>query len=192
MVEKNSKNKKEGIELENIPFVGGLFKGLEKLIDLAEEVEQAGGEIRKTGEIKGLGGKEGVKGIYGFSIRTGIGQKGRPHIQTFGNIRSAEEKTGKRQIKVAETREPIVDVFDEKDHILIVAELPGVSKEDIKLDLKGDILLLEASDGRGKFAKEVLLGSPVEMESKEISYKNGILELKLTKKTKNKAGPVRD
>ncbi|MDP1538658.1 MAG: Hsp20/alpha crystallin family protein [bacterium] len=171
--------------LEDLPLVGGLFKGLEKFIDLAEKVEEAGGEIKRKGEIKGDDGK--IKGIYGFSIKSGIGNI--PKVQTFGNIRPVEKKTGKREIKITETREPIVDVFDEKNHILVVAELPGVLEESIKLDLKGDILILEAhsvSSGqtggeKRKYSKEILLPAKVDFESKEESFKNGILEIKFKK-----------
>ena len=163
--------------LEDLPLVGGLFKGLEKFIDLAEKVEEAGGEIKKKGEIKGDDGK--IKGIYGFSIKSGIGNI--PKVQTFGNIRPVEKKAGKREIKITETREPIVDVFDEKDHVLIVAELPGVLEESIKLDLKGDILILEAGDEKRKYSKEILLPAKVDFEQRETNFKNGILEIKLKK-----------
>ena len=163
--------------LEDLPLVGGFVKGLEKFIDLVEEVEEAGGEIKRKGEIKG---KEGVRGIYGFSIRSGIGE--RPKIQTFGNIRAVKEKEKEKpEFKIAETREPIVDVFDEKDHVLIVAELPGVLEESIKLNLKGDILILEAGDEKRKYSKEILLPAKVDFEQRETNFKNGILEIKLKK-----------
>jgi len=165
--------------LEDLPLIGGLVKGLEKFIDLAEKVEEAGGEIKKRGEIKGLG--KDVKGIYGFSIRTGIGE--RPKIQTFGNIRPVREKIEKKpKIEITETREPIVDVFDEKDHILILAELPGIGEEEIETNLKGDILILEAGEeGKRKYYKEILLPSEVNAETEEKIYKNGILEIKFKK-----------
>ncbi|MDP2934651.1 MAG: Hsp20/alpha crystallin family protein [bacterium] len=169
--------------LEDLPLVGGLIKGLGKFIDLVEEVEEAGGEIKKTREIKG---KESVRGIYGFSIKTGIGEM--PKIQTFGNIRTEKPRpqSGRgspeaAKIKITEEREPIVDVFDEKDHILIVVELPGVSEESIKLELKGDILILEAGDEKRKYSKEILLSAKVDFENKEKSFKNGILEIKFKK-----------
>ena len=169
--------KEELKSLEDLPLVGGLFKGLEKFIDLAEKVEEAGGEIKRKGEIKGDDGK--IKGIYGFSIKSGIGNI--PKVQTFGNIRPVEKKAGKREIKITETREPIVDVFDEKDHVLIVAELPGVLEESIKLNLKGDILILEAGDEKRKYSKEILLPAKVDFEQRETNFKNGILEIKLKK-----------
>jgi len=164
--------------LEDLPLIGGFLKGLEKLVDLAERVEEAGGEIKKKGEIKGLGEK--TKGIYGFSIRTGIGE--RPKIQTFGNIKTVREKERvKPKFEVTETREPIVDVFDERDHVRIVAELPGVSEDSISLDLKGDILTLEAGDKKRKYLKEILLPAKVDFEGKEKSFNNGVLEIKLKK-----------
>lgn len=161
--------------LGDLPLVGGLFKGLEKFVDLVEKVEEAGGEIKKRGEIKG---KEGLRGIYGFSIRTGIGETSK--IQTFGNIKTVKEKE-KPKIKITEEREPIIDVFDEKDRVLIVTELPGVNKENIKLELKGDILILQAENEERKYYKEILLPAKVDFESKEESFKNGILEIKFKK-----------
>ena len=175
--EKKDMAKEELKGLEDLPLVGGLFKGLGKLIDLAEKVEEAGGEIKRKGEIKGLGGE--TKGIYGFSIRTGIGE--RPKIQIFGNIRPVKKETGKRKIKITETREPIVDVFNEKDHVLIVAELPGVSEDSIKLEIKGDILTMEAGDEKRKYKKEILLPAKVDFEQRETNFKNGVLEIKMKK-----------
>ena len=115
-----------------------------------------------------------MKGIYGFTVRTLAG--GEPKVEPFGNIK----KTPKGPVVEAE-REPIVDVFDEKDHILVVAELPGVDEGDIKKEIKGDILNLTAEKGDKKYKKEVLLPSTVEAEPISSTYKNGILEIKLKK-----------
>lgn len=173
------KESREGeISLDDIPFVGGLLKGLEKFIDLAERAGQAGGEIRKSGTIKGLGGNlrgnKDVHGVYGFTVRTGLGQ--RTKVEPFGNIKKTKEGP-----KVSETREPIVDVFDEKDHILIIAELPGIDEKSIKIEFKKDLLLLEAEGKDRKYTKEILLQAQIDFESREMSFKNGILKLKLTK-----------
>ena len=172
--EQKKESRKDEISLDDIPFVGGLLKGLEKFIDLAERAEEAGGELRKSGQIKGLGGRKDVHGVYGFTVRTGLGQKTR--VEPFGNI-----KKTKAGHKVSETREPIVDVFDEKDHILIIAELPGIDEKSIKLDFQKDILLLEAESKDRKYAKEILLPAQIDFESREMNFKNGILELKFNK-----------
>lgn len=169
------KGEKEGIEFDfglgKVKF-GGLFKGIGDLIDLASKLSEQAGEIKKVGEIKGL--PKRAKGVYGFSVRTLVG--GKPLIETFGNIK----KTPKGPV-VEEVREPIVDVFDEKEHILVIAELPGISEENIKIDIEGDILKLSAEDKDKKYAKEVLLPSKVRKETMKSSYKNGILEIKLEK-----------
>ncbi|MBU4311329.1 MAG: Hsp20/alpha crystallin family protein, partial [Candidatus Omnitrophica bacterium] len=85
---------------------------------------------------------------------------------------------------VEEEREPMVDVFDEKDHILVVAELPGVEEANIKTEIKDDILNILAEKGDRKYKKEVLLPSKVETEPITSAYKNGILEIKLKKQGK--------
>jgi len=182
---KEEESKKGEISFEDIPFVGGLLKGLEKFIDLAERAEEVGGELKRSGHIKGLGGHKDIRGVYGFTVRTGLGQKTK--VEPFGNI-----KKTKAGPKVVETREPIVDVFDEKDHILIIVELPGVDEKSIKLDFsakggsasggKKDTLILEAGGGSRKYSKEILLKSKVDFDSRETNFKNGILELKFRKK----------
>ena len=169
-----AEKKKEGEEVqpqEEFGFgLGGLFKGIGDLINQVSKLAEQAGEIKKTGEIK-FGDK--VKGIYGFNIRTLAG--GKPVVETFGNIK----KTPKGP-KVEEVREPIVDVFDEKDHIMIVAEIPGVREEDVNIEVKGDILKLSAATGDSKYSKEILLPSEVTGKP-EIAYKNGIVEIKLKK-----------
>ena len=172
MAEKEEREEKEKIEIDfgmgKISF-GGLFKGLGNLIDLASKLSEEGTE--KKGEIRGL--PKGAKGVYGFSVRT---LAGKPVIETFGNIR----ETAKGPV-VEEVREPIVDVFDEEDHILVIAELPGVSVEEIKVEVAGDILNLTASDRDRKYAKEILLPNKVKKEGMKSVYKNGILEITLPK-----------
>ena len=61
------------------------------------------------------------------------------------------------------------------------AEMPGVRKEDIKLDLKEDILDISAQSGDRKYHKEVLLPVKALAENLSSSYKNGILEVKIKK-----------
>jgi len=81
---------------------------------------------------------------------------------------------------VAEEREPLVDVFDEGDLILIVAELPGVDESDIQIDVQDDIVDL-STKGEGRYVKEILLSSLVDAASMETTYRNGILEIRLRK-----------
>ena len=169
---KEKKKKEEGMDFDF--GIGGLFKGIEKLVDLAADLKEAGGEIKKEGEIDLSHLKEGMKGVFGFSIKTAVG--GKPIVEPFGNIK----KTPKGPT-VEEEREPITDLFDEKEEIRIYAEMPGVKQEDIKLELKEDILDISVQSGDRKYHKEVLLPAKVRAETLESSYKNGILEIKIKK-----------
>lgn len=154
-------------------YLGGILQGLGDFIDLVAQMEREGkSEIRKEGKIEGLGGE--AKGIYGFTIKTALGRK--PIVETFGNV-----KRTKAGPQVKEEREPIVDVFDEKDFIRVVAELPGVPESAIKTKVSGDILTLSAEIGERKYSKEILLPHKVSEKAKKVSYKNGILEIKFEK-----------
>jgi len=153
---------------------GSLFKGIGNLFELVSKMAEEGeGEYTRTGEIKGLSDK--ARGVYGFSVKMGLG--GKPVIEQFGNIRATEKGA-----VVAEVRGPIVDVFDEGEKLVVIAELPGVEESDIHLEVRDDILNLTAEAEGRKYSKEVLLPSPVDAGSMESSYKNGILEIKLGKK----------
>jgi len=169
------KEKKEE-EKAGIDFgigLGGIFEGIGNLIDSVSKIAEEGkGIVEKQGEIKGLADK--VKGVYGVTIRTMAG--GESKVEPFGNIK----KTPKGPV-VEEEREPIVDVFDEEDHILVVAELPGVEEGNVKTEIEGDILNISAEKGERKYRKEVLLPSKVENEPISSTYKNGVLEIKLKK-----------
>lgn len=157
--------------------LGGIFGGIGSLIESLSKMAEEGKIVTREGEIKGLGDK--VKGVYGFTVRTLA--TGESKVEPFGNIK----KTPKGPV-VEEVREAIVDVFDEKDHILVVAELPGVEEEDIHTEIKGDILTISAERGDRKYSKEVLLPSLVDEKSLTSTHKNGILEIKLMKKEKGK------
>jgi len=168
--EKKKKEKEIGFDFG----IGGLFKGIEKLVDLAADLKEAGGEIKKEGDIDLSHLKDGMKGVFGFSIKTAVG--GKPIVEPFGNVKKTP--TGPT---VEEEREPIIDVFDEENEIVVMAEMPGISEEDLKLDLKGDVLDISAKSKDRKYHKEILLPSKVKPETLITNYKNGILEVKIKK-----------
>ncbi|MBI2863117.1 MAG: Hsp20/alpha crystallin family protein [Chloroflexi bacterium] len=156
--------------------LGDLFKGLGNLFDMVNEMAGQGeSESSRTGEIRGPGG---VQGVYGFSVKVGLG--GKPVIEPFGNIHSTDSGS-----QVSEVREPLVDVFDESDHVLVVVELPGVAEKNIRVEVKDDILSLSAEGGDRKYGKEVLLPALVDPSTLKQSYQNGILEIQLGKAGKS-------
>ncbi len=155
--------------------MGGLFKGIGNLVDLISALSEAGETITsRTGEIDlGKAKGEDVRAVYGFTVRSGLG--GLPRVESFGNVRETDDGP-----TVTEIREPLVDVFDEGETILVVGELPGVSTEEIVVSVQGDVLAI-ATNGKRKYAKEVLLPAPVSNEDLNTVYNNGVLEVRLRK-----------
>lgn len=147
-----TKKKREGEDEEqrqdiNIDLgFGGLFKGLGDFMDVLSKMAETGQqESSQTGEfkVKGLGDK--ARGVYGLTVRSGIG--GIPRVERFGNIRKTDEGP-----VVADVREPLVDVFNEGAEVVVVAELPGVSESEISVEVTEDILVLQ-TNGPRKYAK---------------------------------------
>jgi len=155
--------------------VEGILKGLGDLVERLGELAEKGEELKQSGAFDiNTGGKD-AKAVYGFSVKMGLGGD-ETKIEPFGNIKR-NEQTG--ETVVQEVSEPIVDVLDESDHVLVLVEMPGVGDEDISLDLSGDILTLHAEKGSKKYHKEIVLPREFKSESIERTCHNGILEVKL-------------
>ena len=151
-----------------------IFQGIGGIIDLVSKLEEEGkGETRREREFTSPSGR--VKAVYGLSVKTGVG--GSPTIESFGNVRETS-----RGPVVEEEREPLIDIFNEKDHVLVIAELPGVEQEQIHTKIEGEILTLSTTGGERKYRKDVALPKDVDVNSLQSTYKNGILEIKFSKK----------
>ena len=153
------------------------------------------GRLRKNlpKELQGLSPEEITrefmkKGpiMYGFNI--GFGPDGKPIMDSFGNLEK-EPISGER--KVRKTREPLVEVNEEQDQIIIIAEMPGVSKEDIELNATNRSITISTEkivSGRSYF-KEIDLPAAIDSDYAKARYTNGILEVRL-KKLKEKGKPI--
>jgi HSP20 family protein len=164
----NEKTSGGGFELG----LGGMLKGFGDLVEKLGELAKAGEQLSQTGEIHGPG-KE-VKGIYGFTVKVGLGDDG-PRVEPFGNIRQDRESG---RTVVQEVREPVVDVFEEEDHVLVLAEMPGVSAEDVKIAVEDDLLTISAERGDKKYRKEVLLPASTTREKTHVTCNNGVVEIR--------------
>jgi HSP20 family protein len=173
-MEKDKDKKPEQEAGFEILGLGGLFKGLEKLVDLAGKLQETKG-VTKEGEFNLDHIKKGMKGVYGFTIQSATGG-GKPKVETFGNIR----KTAEGPV-VEEEREPITDLFDEEEEVVIIAEMPGIEEADLVIDLKDDMLDISAERNSRKYHKELLLPAKMDKEKMVVKYNNGILEIKIKK-----------
>jgi HSP20 family protein len=92
---------------------------------------------------------------------------------------------------------PALDVYDEKDSLVVKAELPGLKKEDIDINLHNGVLTIsgerkretEKKEGQtfrseryfGRFQRSVTLPAAVNVKDVKASYKDGILSIELPK-----------
>ncbi len=165
MEKKEKEGKKEPVIDFGLSF-GGMLKGLGDFMNTVVEMAEEGkSEFEKVGEISFDKAKK-LKGMYGISVR--IGGAGVPIVEKFGTVPETD------------VREPLVDVFDEKDMVRVIAELPGVEESDIKTEREGNILKIRAERGDRKYEKDIELPAAVKGELKS-RYKNGVLEIELEK-----------
>jgi HSP20 family protein len=117
--------------------------------------------------------------VWGFRMTTG--PDGRPHIERFGN--NPRQMTGKTGFQPSAEREPLVDVIEDTDVVRVIAEIPGVQKENIELSATENSLLIQANseDMNRKYYKELDLPCIIIPDSAAAKFKNGVLEVELTK-----------
>ncbi|MFH1239842.1 MAG: archaeal heat shock protein Hsp20 [Candidatus Diapherotrites archaeon] len=114
--------------------------------------------------------------VWGRTVRQG--PDGKIRIEEFGNMKSEGGKP-----VVSEKREPLVDVINTKKDITITAELPGVNENEINIKTTGNHTVTISVDSKEKpYYKELELKDSLDMKSKKINFKNGILEIFLKKK----------
>ncbi|MCP4760268.1 MAG: Hsp20/alpha crystallin family protein [archaeon] len=123
-------------------------------------------------------GRIGGPFMFGFNVK--MGPDGKPQMGSFGNL--SKNKTG--ETKVKHVREPLTDVIEEEDCLLVVAEMPGIEKKKIDLTANEDSLEIIGYDENNTRKYEIVVPLNIKIEPgyAKASYKNGILEVKLNKK----------
>jgi len=84
---------------------------------------------------------------------------------------------GQVQTMKMEDREPLVDVIDKKEGVIVVAELPGAEKKGIELHADHEKLSMKAEIGKKVFSRLVPLPSTVDPTTAVAVYNNGVLEI---------------
>lgn len=140
----------------------------EEFREIEEDIARIFGEVRKVPKEN-----KGIKPfIYGFAVN--LGPDGEPRIERFSNINTDyDDKT------IDDNIEPLVDVIELEKDIRVVAEIPGVSKEDINLNAGQETLEIRVDTANVRFHKVVSLPTKVMPENAKASYKNGVLEVVL-------------
>ena len=143
--------------------INGIFRGLTSLVNAAAKLtERADG---------------GVQARYGAAVR--IGPR-RPFARPLKNFRSVRPKTESAP-SAEELWEPVIDIFDEGDHYVVVAELSGFDESAIHWNVVGNALRIDGACDHRVCRKELTLPSAVKEQNITSSFNNGILELRLWK-----------
>jgi len=168
--------RKQPFEVPDEDFFGDeFFKDLEgEFNEMEENMTKIFDEARKNAQKKP---GEGGPYVYGFSMR--VGPDGKPHVEEFGNIPEMKKGIGGESKLELTQREPLTDIIERNEEVSVVAEIPGIEKEDIKLDVTEDILTINVDTESRKYHKELQLPCKVKTDSAKATYKNGVLEVKL-------------
>lgn len=148
--------------------------------DIFRDFDEIFNEMIREMEKSSIADFSGRPFVYGFSWSQRPGEE--PEIREFGNI-----YPGEGRIEIGERR-PLVDVFDTDDAVQVVAEMPGIEKEDVDLNIEDRKLEIRAVHGDKRYNEVVELPVDVESDSAKATYRNGVLEVTIrkAKQSKNK------
>lgn len=106
-----------------------------------------------------------------------------------------------------EVRPPVVDVFEDKEDVVVKAELPGMEKDNIEVNLTDHTLTIKgekkkeeeikkenyyrAERSYGSFVRTLELPTEVKSDKVKAAFKNGILEIRMPKTEEAKAKEVK-
>jgi len=81
---------------------------------------------------------------------------------------------------------PLIDVLVEKNETVVVAELVGFNREDLKINVRDQRLILSAHASDRRYYKSLNLPERVIPSTMRTTYKNGVLEIHLKKAVEEK------
>ena len=97
---------------------------------------------------------------------------------------------------------PLVDIYEKDDNFFIEAQIPGVKKEDINIEVKNGQLFISAESckeneinedkyyrkeiSKGKFVRSFYLPDSVDKDNLKANFNNGILKIEIPKAEKEK------
>ena len=77
---------------------------------------------------------------------------------------------------------PLVDVFENDKEFMLVADLPGVSKEALDITVDGGQLGLRAETDSLEYRRSFSLGDDVDLDAVEAKLERGELQIHLPKR----------
>jgi len=102
---------------------------------------------------------------------------------------------------------PAIDIYEKKDSVIVEATLAGIKPEEVDINIKDDVLVIEGKreissevDEKNYYRKEVRSGSfhrtialPISVKAKKAGadFKNGLLTITLPKEGKVKSNNIK-
>jgi len=150
------------------PWFNDIYDELERLGDLIDETMQ------KAFENSSEDSPVGRNRFQGFSIK--IGPDGKPSIREINSRQPQQDET-----ELSDDPEPLVDLIEDGDVLVVLVSLPGVNKDDIDLRVTENCLTVSVDTADFDWYEEMKLPARVKPKSARASYKNGVLEVRLEK-----------
>lgn len=179
-----------------VPGLGGLIDTASQMPEFRERLASIDEEIKRRFKEAPLrrASSEITRGVgrRPMGIPPGVrrGRSGRPVSSGTGGIRSSRESAARREQR--KSRSPKVrispetpaqlpvDVFDEGDTLVVLAEATGLKLGHITVSLEGTVLVISIDGPQGKGAQRVELPCVVTGEPK-VSLAKGILKIQVKK-----------
>jgi len=157
------------------------FENIEKRIpkDLIREYNTPqGGTVREVGPI-----------VYGYSMT--IGPDGKPKVREFGNLKSSRRFGSMGRPEISGEIEPLVDVTTTDKEVKVVVEMPGISKDNIRINVYDGALEVKSEDPQRKYHRSIEIPAETDIETAKSTYNNGILEITFEKKEQTKRKTIK-
>ncbi len=141
---------------DDAPIDFDLFEDL--LEDMIDRIEELVGD--------------GSPATYGFSITKRPGEV--PEIVEFGSRSEVNEP-------VLEGYRPLLELFETDDNVHVIIELPGIDKENIRMDATENTLTIQVTIDEQTYSETFDLPARVDPVSAVASYRNGVIDITLVR-----------
>ena len=135
-------------------------------------------ETPEGGKVKEMG-----PFVYGYSMT--VGPDGKPRVREFGNVRSPLAGFGlgaSNRPLISSEREPLADITITDKEVKVVLEMPGVNKENIKINAYDQSVEVKSEDPQRKYHRVIDIPPEADTETVKSTYKNGVLEISFKRK----------
>lgn len=183
MNDKDETQPKDAVpDLSGMLGLGGIFEGVSNLINKFGELAEKGESLRTAVNQSETSTGKKITTSYGVNVQFGLGKDKDKDLNVSHMTKPFQSAPTSPPPSVPRIREPHVEIFDEGDHVLVIAEMPGVSSEDVNLAFLDRNLHIHGVSKVAEFKKELPLPGDFGPEQVFITANNGVVEIRLTTK----------